>query len=360
DRFTCAKMFWWYNMYSTADWSVTPRPIYRADGRKIPDVYADPEDLRGALTDKLGTFPLFNFWGPKAGIESSRWIGESARWVYEQRSPTLTLVYLPHLDYDLQRLGPDDPAIAQSLREIDDVAGDLIDRAERDGTRVIVLSEYGITKVTDAVHINRALRSAGLVAFREELGEEHFDAAASEAFAVADHQVAHIYVKRPERVPEVKALVEALNGVERVLDAAGKAEHGLDHARSGELVAISDADRWFSYYWWLEDDKAPDYARTVNIHSKPGYDPAELFLDPNIRVPAAKIASWLFRSKVLNQRVLLDVIPLDASLVKGSHGRPTDDPDDGPVFITSEAGLLPADSVHATDVKRLVLSHLFD
>ncbi len=360
ERFTCAKMFWWYNMYSTADWSVTPRPIYRADGRKLPDAYAAPPGLRETLTDELGTFPLFSFWGPKADIKSSRWIADSARWVYDKHSPTLTLVYLPHLDYDLQKFGPDDPKIDRALREIDDVAGELIDRAQRDGTRVIVLSEYGITKVSDAVHVNRALRKAGLIAFREELGEEHFDAGASEAFAVADHQVAHIYVKQPRRVAEVKALVESLDGVERVFDAAGKAEHGLDHARSGELVAVSDADRWFSYYWWLDDSKAPDYARTVNIHAKPGYDPVELFIDPKIAVPPLYIANWLFRAKVLNQRKLLDVIPLDASLVRGSHGRPTDDPEDGPVLITSDAGLLPADSVEATEVKELVLSHLFD
>lgn len=359
-RFTCAKMFWWYNMYSSADWSVTPRPIYRADGRKLPDVYSEPPGLRDTLTEKLGTFPLFNFWGPKAGIASSRWIGDCARVVYEEQSPTLTLVYLPHLDYDLQRLGPDDPKVERAVREIDDVAGELIDRAQRDGTRVIVLSEYGITKVTGPVHINRALRDAGFIAFREELGEEHFDAGASEAFAVADHQIAHIYVRNPDRVGEVKELLQSLDGVERVLDGPGKREHGLDHERSGELVAISDADRWFSYYWWRDDTKAPDYARTVAIHDKPGYDPAELFIDPEIPLAPVYIASWLLRSKVLNQRALLDVIPLDGSLVKGSHGRPTDDPQDGPVFVTSDARLLPEDAVDATDVKRLVLSHLFD
>ena len=359
-RFSCAKMFWWYNMYSSADWSVTPRPIYRANGRKLPDVYSEPPDLRDTLTAELGTFPLFNFWGPRTSVVSSKWIADSARWVYDKRSPALTLVYLPHLDYDLQRLGPDDPKIETALREIDDVAGDLIDRAEHDGTRVIVLSEYGVTKVDGVVHINRALRRAGLIAFREELGEEHFDAGASEAFAMADHQVAHVYVRRPERIAEVKALLESLDGVERVLDAAGKVEEGLDHARSGELVAISDANRWFSYYWWLDDSKAPDYARTVAIHDKPGYDPCELLIDPEIPMAPLHVAKWMLQSKVFNQRVLLDVIPLDASLVKGSHGRITDDPEDGPVFITSDAGLLEADSVEATAVKQLVLSHLFD
>ena len=360
DRFTCAKMFWWYNMYSSADWSMTPRPIYRADGAKLPDAYSDPPELRDTLSDKLGTFPLFDFWGPRAGIKSSRWIADATRWVYEQRSPTLTLCYLPHLDYDLQKYGPDDPRIERALRDIDEVAGALVDRVRRDGTRVVVVSEYGITKVRDAVHINRALRKGGFIAFREELGEEHFDAGASEAFAVADHQVAHVYVRNPKRIGEVAELLEGLDGVEAVLGADGKREFGLDHARSGELVAISEPDRWFSYYWWLDDRRAPDYARTVDIHAKPGYDPVELFVDPEIPLAPVYIASRLVRRKLLNQRALLDVIPLDTTLVRGSHGRLTDDPDDGPVLITSDPKLVPEDTVHATDVKRLVLSHLFD
>lgn len=360
ERFTCAKLFWWYNMYSSADWSVTPRPIYRADGRKLPDVYADPPALRDELTKDLGTFPLFNFWGPRAGIVSSKWIGDCARHVYERRSPALTLVYLPHLDYDLQRLGPDDPKIERALAEIDEVAGELIDRAERDGTRVIVLSEYGITKVTDAVHINRVLRENGLVAYRMEQGEEHFDAGASEAFALADHQVAHVYVRRPQRVQMVKELLEGTPGIERVLDDAGKRELGLDHARSGELIAIAEPDRWFSYYYWLDDKRAPDFARTVDIHRKPGYDPVELFVDPELPLAPLYIAGWLVRSKLLNQRALLDVIPFDTTLVKGSHGRPTDRPEQGPVFISSDARLVPGDVVEATDVKRLVLDHLFE
>lgn len=360
DRFTCAKMFWWYNMYSTADWSMTPRPIYRADGAKLPDAYSDPPELRDTLTDKLGTFPLFDFWGPRAGIKSSRWIADATRWVYEHRSPTLTLCYLPHLDYDLQKYGPDDPRIEQALQDIDEVAGALIERVQRDGTRVIVVSEYGITKVRDAVHINRALRRGGFIAFREELGEEHFDAGASEAFAVADHQVAHVYVRNPKRIGEVAELLEGLDGVEAVLGEAGKREYGLDHPRSGELVAISEPDRWFSYYWWLDDKRAPDYARTVDIHAKPGYDPVELFVDPEIPLASVYIASRLVRRKLFNQRALLDVIPLDTTLVRGSHGRITDEPDDGPVLITSNPKLVPGDSVAATDVKRLTLSHLFD
>jgi predicted AlkP superfamily pyrophosphatase or phosphodiesterase len=357
--FTCAKLFWWYNMYSSADYAVTPRPLYPADGRKIPDIYAEPPELRAELTDRLGTFPLFHFWGPRADITSSRWIAKCAPYVYDTRRPTLTLVYLPHLDYNLQRLGPNHPEIRKDLREIDALCGELIEHVQRDGTRVVVLSEYGITPVSGAIHINRVLREAGLIRIKPELGREMLDAGASDAFAVADHQVAHVYVRSPERIAEVKRLLEHVEGIETVLDEEGKRAHGLDHPRSGELVAVSAADRWFTYYYWLDDERAPDFARTVDIHRKPGYDPVELFLDPTIRFPRLKVGAKLAR-KALGFRYLMDVIPLDASLVKGSHGRITKDPRAGPLLISSEPVLLPGNDVPATGVKELLLNHVFE
>jgi hypothetical protein len=220
-----------------------------------------------------------------------------------------------------------------------------------------VLSEYGITNVTGPVHVNRALREAKLLRVREELGTEKLDAGASEAFAVADHQIAHVYVRDPKRVPEVKALLEALPGVERVLDGAGKREMSIDHPRAGDLVALSAVDRWFSYYYWLDDARAPDFARTVDIHRKPGYDPVELFVDPSLRVPALRVGARLAQ-KFLGFRYLMDVTPLDASLVKGSLGRLTDAPDAGPLILSSEPALLP-ERVRATDVKQIVLDHVF-
>jgi predicted AlkP superfamily pyrophosphatase or phosphodiesterase len=357
-EFTCAKLFWWYNMYSTADYTVTPRPLYPADGRKLPDCYAEPPELRQELTEQLGTFPLFSFWGPNANIESTQWIADAARYVYHTRRPTLTLVYLPHLDYGLQKLGPDSPRMPGELRAVDAVCGELIEHFERDGARVVILSEYGITPVHDAVHINRVLREAGLIRIKPELGRDTLDSGASEAFAVADHQVAHIYVRSPERVAEVKSLLESIDGIETVLDEAGKREAGLDHPRSGELVAVSRADRWFTYYFWLDEERAPDYARTVDIHRKPGYDPVELFIDPALRVPRLKVGGKLLR-KTLGFRYLMDVIPLDASLVRGSHGRPTDDLRAGPVFIAGEPELLKNGTVEATAVKELILDHVF-
>ncbi|WP_438027339.1 alkaline phosphatase family protein [Sorangium sp. So ce233] len=357
--FTCAKLFWWYNMYSSADYAVTPRPIYWADGLKLPDIYTEPASLRDELVFRLGEFPLFNFWGPNADIRSTEWIARCARHVYDTRRPTLTLVYLPHLDYNLQRLGPDHPAIKNDLRAVDAVCGELIEHVQRDGARVIVLSEYGITRVSGAVHINRTLREQGLLRVRVERGLEKLDAGASEAFAVADHQVAHVYVRRPERIDEVKVLLERLPGVDFVLDAEGKRSAGLDHPRSGELVAVSREDRWFSYYYWLDDEKAPEFARTVDIHRKPGYDPVELFADPKLRALPVSVA-WRLLKKKLGFRYLMDVIPLDAGLVNGSHGRLSESLGRGPLLISADNRLLPDECVRAADVGRIVLSHVFD
>jgi predicted AlkP superfamily pyrophosphatase or phosphodiesterase len=357
--FSCAKLFWWFNMYSSADLSVTPRPIYAADGLKLPDIYTEPADLRDDVTRRLGPFPLFDFWGPRAGIKSSEWIGRCARHIFDERSPTLTLVYLPHLDYDLQRFGPDHPRTRQALRAIDDVCAELIEHVEKKGARVLVLSEYGITGVKRPVHINRALREAGLLRVREEMGGEKLDAGASDAFAIADHQIAHVYVRRPERIAEVRALLSRLPGVERLLGQDEKPAAGLDHPRAGELVAIADKDAWFTYYFWLDDARAPDYARTVDIHRKPGYDPAELFLDPKIQIPWLKVGVRLAQKK-LGMRYLLDVVPLDGSMVRGSHGRIPDDPADGPVLFSSAPDLVPEGALEATDVKSIILRHLFD
>jgi predicted AlkP superfamily pyrophosphatase or phosphodiesterase len=357
--FTTANLFWWYNMGARHDFGVTPRPIYKSDGRKLPDCYSRPSEIRDELTREIGTFPLFQFWGPGTTIAASRWIADAALHLRRTRSPTLTLAYLPHLDYDLQKFGPDDPRIARSLREIDDVAGDLIADAQRDGARVIVTSEYGITAVRTPIHINRALRQAGFLHVRVEDGGELLDVPACDAFAVADHQIAHIYVERADALGEVRRIVESLPGVERVLDRSEQHLISLDHARSGELIAIARADAWFTYYYWLDDARAPDFARLVEIHRKPGYDPVELFLDPGLKFPKMAIG-WRLAKRMLGLRTLMDVIPLDAELVKGSHGRPTNDEADGPLFISSEPRFVPDGTVAATDVKSLILAHVFD
>jgi predicted AlkP superfamily pyrophosphatase or phosphodiesterase len=355
--FTCANLFWWFNMYSAADYSVTPRPMYPADGRKVPDVYTAPGTLRDELQAELGTFPLFEFWGPRASINSSRWIAEAAKRVEQKYSPTLTLVYVPHLDYNLQKLGPDASNVDSDLRATDDVAGDLIAFYEQQGARVIVLSEYGIVPVSTPVHINRVLRQNGMIAVRQELGLQVFDPGASAAFAVVDHQVAHVYVNDQRRKDEVRQLLESTPGVDIVLGDDGQRDHRVRHARSGDLIAVARPDAWFTYYYWLDDARAPDYARTVDIHRKPGYDPVELFLDPAIGMPALSIG-WKLAKRKAGFRTLLDVIPLDATLVRGSHGRFGEWSDGGPCVISREKSLFRTDQMMSVDVYSLMLRHL--
>jgi predicted AlkP superfamily pyrophosphatase or phosphodiesterase len=357
--FTSANLFWWYAMAATTDIAVTPRPIYKSDGRKLPDCYSDPPELRDELTRKLGTFPLFSFWGPATSIASTRWIADAAKHVLASHDPTLTLVYLPHLDYGLQRLGPDHADVASHLAEVDAVVGDLLAEASKRGRRVIVLSEYGIVPVSRPVHINRALREAGLIAVREEDGGEILDIPRCRAFALSDHQIAHVYVRDAADLAAARAALERLDGVAEVLERDQQARFGLDHPRAGDLVALSEPDAWFTYYFWLDDARAPDYARTVDIHKKPGYDPAELFVDPRIRWPKLAIG-WRLLRKALGLRTLMDVIPLDAGLVRGSHGRADGPEAHGAVFLSSEPHLVPEGRIPATDVKSLMLSHIFD
>jgi predicted AlkP superfamily pyrophosphatase or phosphodiesterase len=353
---TCANLFWWFNMYSTADYSVTVRPMYPADGRKIPDIYTQPTYWRQELNAQLGQFPLFKFWGPMSDITSSRWIVDATLETLSRHQPTLTLVYLPHLDYCLQKFGPGHACVPDELRAIDAECGRLLDAAQHDGIQVVVLSEYGIEAAEKPVHLNRVLRQAGYITLRDELGRELLDAGASRAFAVADHQLAHIYVQDAKDVEAVRLLVEAQPGVARVLDAAGKVQEGLDHPRSGDLVAVADRGAWFTYYYWLEEDRAPDFAHCVDIHRKPGYDPVELYIDPNIRIPLLA-TGWRLLKKNLGLRTLMDVIPTDAGLVQGTHGRPPDDPDAGALYISSAAGQ--DRPLQATAVKDFLLDMMF-
>lgn len=317
---TVANTFWWFNMNSSVDVAVTPRPQYRADGRKVPDCWTHPADLRDRLQAELGPFPLFQFWGPGADIRSTDWIAAAARRVEELHRPDLQLVYLPHLDYCLQKFGPDDARVNPEIRELDRVF-DQLERFFRDrGVRVLVVSEYGIAPVHDACLPNVALRRAGLLAVRVEDGRELLDTSESRAFAVCDHQAAHVYVRRPEDVAAARAALEAEAGVERVFDLGELRVAGSAHARSGELTLVAKAGWWFAYPWWTDQARAPDYARTVDIHRKPGYDPLELFIDPRITLPTAYVARQLALRRI-GMRALLEVVPLDPSLVRGSHGR---------------------------------------
>jgi len=343
--FTCAKLFWWYNMYSSADFSITPRPLYPADGRKVFDIHTQPMAMRDELKNDLGPFPFPAFWGPAAGIASSEWIAAAAKWLEEKHSPTLSLVYLPHLDYPLQKDGPLAANIPDELRKIDTLATDLIGYYESRGVRVLVLSEYGISPVSRAIHLNRLFREKGWLQIKDELGLETLDCGASRAFAVADHQVAHVYVNDPAIRDEVRDLLENTQGIDEVRESVEIWGEGVATGRAGDFIAIAAADAWFTYYFWENDAVAPDYARTIDIHRKPGYDPCELFIDPAIRFPKLRIAEFLLKKK-LGLRGLLDVIPLDASLVKGSHGRDAVAEDERPVLLGSAYPVAIVEDVH--------------
>lgn len=352
--FTVANVCWWYAMGADVDWTVTPRPVYHADGRKDPDCYTYPPELHDELTGRLGTFPLFSYWGANAGIASSSWICRAAEQIVTTHRPDLTLVYVPHLDYDLQRHGPSGPRAAAAARELDAVLAPLL---ALDAT-VVVLSEYGITDVSRPVDVNRALRADGLLHVYTQAGMEYLDPWTSRAFAVADHQVAHVYVRDPADRAAVAKRCAELPGVAEVLDDAGKAAHGLDHDRAGDLVLVAEPDAWFTYYYWLDDARAPDFARLVEIHRKPGYDPAELFFDPAGPVAAKGRAARALLRKKLGMRYLMNVVGLDAGAraVRGSHGRLPADPADAPVLLCSDPAAAPAGgAIAATEVKDLLL-----
>lgn len=333
---SCAKMFWWYNMYSSTDFSATPRPLYPADGRKFFDIHTEPMGMREEIKGDLGPFPFPSFWGPNAGIPSSKWIAESAKWIERKERPGLNLVYLPHLDYGLQKFGPDTPEMDAEYSAIDEVACDLIDELEGNGVEVLALSEYGISKVSKAIHLNRIFREKGWIQVKDEIGLETLDCGGCQAFVVADHQVAHVYVNDESIAEEVRKVVLEADGVEEIREGVDLWGNGVGRERGGDFVAVSESEAWFTYYYWMDDAKAPDFARCIDIHRKPGYDPVELFLDPEIKFPMLKIAGFLAKKK-LGFRGLMDVIPLDADLVKGSHGRDTVEEEEQPVAIGPDA-----------------------
>lgn len=358
-----ANMGWWYAMGATTDVTVTPRPIYHADGRKSPDAYVRPPALHDRLTGALGEFPLFQYWGPTASIVSSQWLIDATRGMltgrFGEQAPDLVMTYLPHLDYDLQRFGPDSPEADHAAAEIDTALAPLLSDALERGYQVVALSEYGIENADRPVDINRVLRREGLLEVYVQQGKEQLDPWTSRAFAVADHQVAHVYVPDPADRPRVASILSDIAGIDEVLDREAQARYGLDHERAGDLVAVAEPGSWFTYYFWLDDDRAPEYARGVDIHRKPGYDPAELFFDPEDRLAKAKAGLNLVKKKA-GLRYAMSTVPLDPSVVRGTHGRLPSSDDDAPVLLTSEPSLLPdgATSVAATGVRDLVLRAL--
>ncbi|MDP7009160.1 MAG: alkaline phosphatase family protein [Phycisphaerales bacterium] len=350
--FTSANMFWWFNMYSTVDISVTPRPLYAANGLKFPDLWTNPTPLRNTLQHELGQFPLFSFWGPNAGIESTKWIADASIRVQQLHDPTFVCIYLPHLDYPLQKFGPSHPQIEHELLRIDNEVGKLADHFSSQNYSICLLSEYGIDQVHDSVALNTLFRSKGYLAIRQERGREYLDAGKSEAFAVPDHQVAHIYVKDKTRVSEILTILQNTTGIEHIYthDSLGE----LSHTRSGEIVVVAKDGFWFTHDWWEDPSCAPDYQQTVDIHRKPGYDPRELFLAKGWKGSKPRIALKLLAKK-LGFSTVFDVIEIDPSVVRGSHGRLPSMGATPPILIPPTDATIVDDPLPVTDLTSLFL-----
>ncbi|MBX3422597.1 MAG: alkaline phosphatase family protein [Pirellulaceae bacterium] len=312
-----AKLFWWFNQGAPVRYWATPKPHYGCDGSKVFGIL-DHTDCE--LESHVGRFPFFSFWGPQAGLASSQWIARASARVIRQRRPELSLVYLPHLDYDYQRFAEHDP---QRVVEVDRCAAEVIAAAQEIGAQTVVVSEYGLVPVQRAVMVNQQLREAGLLEVRDGPFGEMLMPLESKALAVVDHQLAHVYVSDPSLVGSVRRILQQMPGVAAVVEPG---DLQLDHPRSGELIALAEPDAWMAYYYWLDEARAPDFARTVDIHRKPGYDPCELFMTSGLRAAARLV------QKKLGLRYRMDVTPLDPSLVRGSHGlRPS--PNCGPLIV---------------------------
>jgi len=329
-----AQLFWWWNLPSRADFSVTPRPTYYSDGRKGPDIHTNPPTLRTRLRDRLGDFPLFNFWGPAANIKSTKWIVDATLDVLREEQPGLCLSYLPHLDYDLQRFGPNSQQATIAAKQLDDEIARLLKFAKQNNILLSVVSEYGIEEVQSAFFPNRILREENLLSIHPAQNGSLLDPGNSRAFAICDHQCAHVYIQNEQDIGQVERLFAAHPEIEEVLNRAQMTELGINHPRCGELLLVAKKGHWFAYPFWLANEPEPDFARNVDIHQKTGYDPCELFLDPELKFPKLRIGLKLIAKK-LGMRAPMNFIPLDASLVKGSHGRRPSSPEEGPVFIAA-------------------------
>jgi len=331
----------WFPMLSKgcgADYVCMPAPVHNPDGTEDLWCYTKPTELYGQLRDRCGHFPLQHFWGPMANIKSSAWIADSAIHAATRFKPSFFYLYLPHLDYAAQKTGPDSPPAQTALAELDEVIGKLVDgfaESYGDGDLLwLAASEYVIAPVDHVTYPNRMLRDAGLLKVRKQDDGEHLDPEASRAWALVDHQYSHVFVKDADAATakRVVDLFTGVDGIAEILAGDDRAKYHMDHERSGEVVLISTPNSWQAYYWWLDDSNAPAYARTVDIHRKPGYDPVELHFD-----------------------MATKGIPLDATLIKGSHGAPVTSDDRRGILLASQPGVLTATSLADTDVAEIVL-----
>ena len=332
----------WFPMLSKgsgAEYVCMPAPIHKPDGSEELWCYTKPQEFYGKLLEDYGHFPLQHFWGPLANIKSSQWIADSAVACANEFKPDFFYVYLPHLDYAAQKFGPDSQQALEAICELDELLGDLFQKLNLAlGDPVwIVHSEYAITTVDHVSYPNRVLRNAGLLNVFErddDPEKEHLDLEASRAWALVDHQFSHVFVKDRDRntIENVRSLFENCDGIDKVL--VGQERGDLDHERSGDIVLVSAANSWQAYYWWLENERAPSFARTVDIHRKPGYDPVELCFD-----------------------MATKSVPLDATLIKGSHGVPQPDGEELGITLCSDKSLLESGVMSETQIFGAVMRY---
>ena len=311
-----AILFFQNALYANSDVIITPRPLHTEEGL-IQWCYSKPVGFYEDICKGIGEFNLFHFWGPMASIESSRWIAKAAVETMDRARPNLMFVYLPHLDYCSQKYGPEDSIVQHELQQVDQEVGRILRGTEDLGlaeeTVFIVLSEYVFYGVQRDIPLNRILRENGLLEVRTILGREYLDIELSPAFAMVDHQIAHVYTKAGYE-STVQRVLEQVDGIDMLLNGESKKRFRVNHPRSGDFIAVSSRNSWFSYSWWDDRSREPDFATHVDIHRKPGYDPLELFVDPETRE-----------------------ISQDTALIKGSHGYPAmEEGDYVPFIITGE------------------------
>ncbi len=329
----------WFPMLSKgcgADYVCMPAPIHQPDGSEELWCYTKPQPFYGELLSELGHFPLQHFWGPLANLKSSDWIARSAVVAAKKFKPDFFYIYLPHLDYAAQKFGPDSEQANQAVTDLDNLLGELVGQlgqAYAAELQWLVASEYVITAVDHVSYPNRALREAGLLQTKTVEGKELIDFEKTPAWALVDHQFSHVFVSNSDQqlIEQAASALERCEGIERTLDRQAQTKYGIHHPRSGDLVAISSSSSWQAYYWWLDDELAPSFARTVDIHRKPGYDPVELFFD-----------------------MATKTVPLNATLVKGSHGAPPDPNNQQGIVVTSKP-MLNSRSLKDTDLYGAVL-----
>lgn len=312
-KLSVAMLFWQTSKFSDTEIVNTPHPIHTETGEVISTCYSKPNDLYEKLVAKFGDFPLHRYWSPLANHESSQWIVNCTKYVLENFTPDITFTYLPHLDYSTQRTGPESSLVLQDFIILDQMIGTLTETATKCGVQVVVLSEYAMQSVNGSIDINREFRKAGLTAIRNIKGKEYIELGDCKAFAMVDHQMAHVYLNQADPA-DVKKIVQKIHPQIEILETdEDKNKYRINHPRSGDMILIAPLDKWFSYYWWFDNSLAPTFASTVDIHRKPGYDPLDLFFDPSTKR-----------------------ISMDTNQVKGSHGRPPRSTDEMGVFISSQ------------------------